>query len=70
MNAPITLASRPHHTAYVGKDLEATGHFYLDLLSLPTRTPNSRAGWPGTVTLTIHSRIAKQPPMFTRRNTR
>ena len=58
MNAPITLASRPHHTAYVSKDLEAT------------RTPNSRAGGRRIVTVTINSRIAKQPPTFTRRNTR
>ena len=70
MNAPITPASRPYHTACVGKDLEATGHFYVDLVSLPTRAPNSRAGWRGTVTLTIHPRIAKQLTTFTRRNTR
>lgn len=35
MNAPIKLPSRLHHTAYVSKDLEATRHFYEDLLGLP-----------------------------------
>jgi catechol 2,3-dioxygenase-like lactoylglutathione lyase family enzyme len=29
------LPSRLHHTAYVTKDLEATRHFYEDLLGLP-----------------------------------
>src|SRR6187399_1172816 len=30
-----TLPSRLHHTAYVTKDLEATRHFYEDILGLP-----------------------------------
>ena len=30
-----TLPSRLHHTAYVSKDLEATRHFYEDVLGLP-----------------------------------
>ena len=29
------LPSRLHHTAYVSKDLEATRHFYEDLIGLP-----------------------------------
>ena len=58
MNAPITPASRPYHTACVSKDLEAT------------RTPNSRAGGRVIVTLTIHWRSAKQLTTFTRWNTR
>lgn len=29
------LPSRLHHTAYVSKDLEATRHFYEDILGLP-----------------------------------
>ena len=29
------LPSRLHHTAYVTKDLEATRHFYEDILGLP-----------------------------------
>jgi len=35
MNAPVKLPSRLHHTAYVTKDLEATRHFYEDLVGLP-----------------------------------
>jgi glyoxylase I family protein len=35
MNAPVTRPTRLHHTAYVSKDLEATRHFYEDLLGLP-----------------------------------
>ncbi|OYW46972.1 MAG: glyoxalase [Sphingomonadales bacterium 32-68-7] len=30
-----TLPSRLHHTAYVTKDLEATRHFYEDILGIP-----------------------------------
>jgi len=30
-----TLPSRLHHTAYVTKDMEATRHFYEDILGLP-----------------------------------
>ena len=29
------LPSRLHHTAYVTKDLEATRHFYEDIVGLP-----------------------------------
>ena len=29
------LPSRLHHTAYVSKDLEATRHFYEDILGFP-----------------------------------
>lgn len=32
---PRPLANRLHHTAYVVKDLEATRHFYEDILGLP-----------------------------------
>lgn len=32
---PQPLANRLHHTAYVVKDLEATRHFYEDLLGFP-----------------------------------
>ncbi len=35
MNNPTRLPRRLHHTAYVTKDLEATRHFYEDLLGLP-----------------------------------
>ena len=30
-----SVPSRLHHTAYVSKDLEATRHFYEDILGLP-----------------------------------
>ena len=35
MNASPSLPSRLHHTAAVTRDLEATRHFYEDLLGLP-----------------------------------
>ncbi|MGH8597104.1 MAG: VOC family protein [Gammaproteobacteria bacterium] len=35
MSTATNLPSRLHHTAYVSKDLEATRHFYEDLLGLP-----------------------------------
>jgi glyoxylase I family protein len=35
MAAPAKLPSRLHHTAYVSKNLEATRHFYEDLIGLP-----------------------------------
>src|SRR5213595_1156008 len=36
--APVISAKRPsrlHHTAYTSKDLEATRHFYEDIIGLP-----------------------------------
>lgn len=33
--AQASLANRLHHTAYVTKDMEATRHFYEDILGLP-----------------------------------
>jgi len=35
MSAAVNLPSRLHHTAYVSKNLEATRHFYEDLIGLP-----------------------------------
>ncbi len=35
MAASAQLPSRLHHTAYVSKNLEATRHFYEDLIGLP-----------------------------------
>jgi glyoxylase I family protein len=35
MAAPAKIPSRLHHTAYVSKNLEATRHFYEDLIGLP-----------------------------------
>ena len=35
MAASAKLPSRLHHTAYVSKNLEATRHFYEDLIGLP-----------------------------------
>jgi catechol 2,3-dioxygenase-like lactoylglutathione lyase family enzyme len=35
MAASASLPSRLHHTAYVSKNLEATRHFYEDLVGLP-----------------------------------
>jgi glyoxylase I family protein len=35
MATSVTLPSRLHHTAYVAKDLEATRHFYEDIIGLP-----------------------------------
>jgi catechol 2,3-dioxygenase-like lactoylglutathione lyase family enzyme len=35
MGTSVTLPSRLHHTAYVAKDLEATRHFYEDIIGLP-----------------------------------
>lgn len=35
MAASASLPSRLHHTAYVSKNLEATRHFYEDLIGLP-----------------------------------
>ncbi len=35
MTPPSGLPSRLHHTAYVTKDLEATRHFYEDILGFP-----------------------------------
>jgi len=35
MSAANGLPSRLHHTAYVTKDLEATRHFYEDIIGLP-----------------------------------
>jgi catechol 2,3-dioxygenase-like lactoylglutathione lyase family enzyme len=35
MASSVTLPSRLHHTAYVARDLEATRHFYEDIIGLP-----------------------------------
>jgi catechol 2,3-dioxygenase-like lactoylglutathione lyase family enzyme len=35
MGTSVTLPSRLHHTAYVARDLEATRHFYEDIIGLP-----------------------------------
>jgi catechol 2,3-dioxygenase-like lactoylglutathione lyase family enzyme len=35
MNAQTKLPSRLHHTAYVTRDMEATRHFYEDIIGLP-----------------------------------
>src|ERR1700742_2349703 len=35
MSTGAKLPSRLHHTAYVAKDLEATRHFYEDIIGLP-----------------------------------
>ena len=35
MAAPAKIPSRLHHTAFVSKNLEATRHFYEDLIGLP-----------------------------------
>src|SRR5579862_6180070 len=35
MGEKVRLPSRLHHTAYVTKDLEATRHFYEDIIGLP-----------------------------------
>ncbi|HUI77872.1 MAG TPA: VOC family protein [Bryobacteraceae bacterium] len=35
MNVPAHLPTRLHHTAYVTRNMEATRHFYEDLIGLP-----------------------------------
>lgn len=35
METLVNLPSRLHHTAYVARDLEATRHFYEDIIGLP-----------------------------------
>ena len=35
MSTTAKLPSRLHHTAYVAKDLEATRHFYEDIIGMP-----------------------------------
>ena len=35
MGTTTKLPSRLHHTAYVTKDMEATRHFYEDMIGLP-----------------------------------
>ncbi|MEP6885650.1 MAG: VOC family protein, partial [Gammaproteobacteria bacterium] len=35
MAGAVNLPSRLHHTAYVAQDLEATRHFYEDIIGLP-----------------------------------
>ncbi|VWX59000.1 Glyoxalase [Burkholderiales bacterium 8X] len=35
MQVSVNLPSRLHHTAYVTRDLEATRHFYEDIIGLP-----------------------------------
>lgn len=35
MGTSASIPSRLHHTAYVAKDLEATRHFYEDIIGLP-----------------------------------
>lgn len=35
MGTSVNIPSRLHHTAFVAKDLEATRHFYEDIIGLP-----------------------------------